>query len=113
MIMENISWNDRKILSRKVSNPRVSVICGAPPYQYLGGRIMKLSVIILVAAALFVAGVAQARHGHAQTVTLFGASTPKTPIDPDTNSVTLGVQFRSTQAGTIKGVRFYRASRST
>jgi hypothetical protein len=46
------------------------------------------------------------------TVTLFGTATPQTPVDPDTSSVTLGVQFYSTQAGTINGVRFYRAAKS-
>jgi hypothetical protein len=46
------------------------------------------------------------------TVTLFGTATPQTPVDPDTNSVTLGVQFYSTQAGTINGVRFYRGVKS-
>jgi hypothetical protein len=46
------------------------------------------------------------------TVTLFGTATPQTPVDPDTNSVTLGVQFFSTQAGSIKGVRFYRGAKS-
>jgi hypothetical protein len=47
------------------------------------------------------------------TVTLFGTATPQTPVDPDTNSVTLGVQFYSTQAGTINGVRFYRGAKSS
>jgi hypothetical protein len=46
------------------------------------------------------------------TVTLFGTATPQTPVDSDTNSVTLGVQFFSTQTGSIKGVRFYRGAKS-
>jgi hypothetical protein len=46
--------------------------------------------------------------GLAQTYTIFGNAAPKTAVDPDTNAVTLGVQFTSTQAGTISGVRFYR-----
>lgn len=49
----------------------------------------------------------------AQTVTLFGTGTPQTPIDPDTSAVTLGVKFYSTEAGTISGIRFYRAARNT
>jgi hypothetical protein len=46
--------------------------------------------------------------GLAQTYTIFGNATPKTPVDPDTSAVTLGVNFTSTQAGAISGVRFYR-----
>lgn len=67
--------------------------------------------ILCIAALLACAAFGRAE---AQTpVTLFGTGTPQTPIDSDPNSVTLGVQFRSSQAGTIKGVRFYRASRSS
>jgi hypothetical protein len=46
------------------------------------------------------------------TYTIFGSSIPKTPIDPDTAAVTLGVKFTSTQAGKISGIRFYRAQSS-
>jgi hypothetical protein len=65
---------------------------------------------------IFPAFLAWACLGRAEaqtTVTLFGSATPHTPIDSDTNSVTLGVQFRSTQVGHINGVRFYRAARSS
>jgi hypothetical protein len=47
------------------------------------------------------------------TYTIFGNATPKTAADPDTNAVTLGVQFTSTQAGTISGIRFYRGHTNT
>jgi uncharacterized protein DUF4082 len=47
-----------------------------------------------------------------QTVTIFGNATPKTPADPDTNAVTLGVKFYTIDAGSIKGIRFYRAVKS-
>jgi hypothetical protein len=51
--------------------------------------------------------------GLAQTYTIFGNGTPKNPVEPDTNAVTLGVQFTSTEAGTISGVRFYRGHSNT
>jgi hypothetical protein len=37
---------------------------------------------------------------------------PKNPID-DGNAVTLGVKFWSSQSGTISGIRFYRAAKSS
>jgi hypothetical protein len=43
-----------------------------------------------------------------QPITIFGNSAPLNPID-DGLSVTIGVKFWSTQAGTISGIRFYRA----
>jgi Domain of unknown function (DUF4082) len=46
--------------------------------------------------------------GLAQTYTIFGNAVPRTPVDPDTSAVTLGVKFTSTQAGEITGIRFYR-----
>jgi hypothetical protein len=42
------------------------------------------------------------------SVSIFGNTVPKTPVDPDGNAVTLGVKFTSTQAGKITGMRFYR-----
>jgi hypothetical protein len=46
--------------------------------------------------------------------TIFGTTTPKTdPADSDTGAVTLGVKFKSTQAGTISAIRFYRAARNS
>ena len=52
--------------------------------------------------------------GLAQTYTIFGNATPKNPTETvDGNAVTLGVKFTSTQAGTISGVRFYRARSSS
>jgi hypothetical protein len=47
--------------------------------------------------------------GLAQTYTIFGNATPKTPVDADTGAVTLGVKFTSAMTGQIVGVRFYRA----
>ena len=66
----------------------------------------KLLPIVLALLTLGHAAAAQS------PLTLFGNGTPKIPVDPDTNSVTLGVKFWSSQAGTIKGIRFYRAAQS-
>ena len=38
---------------------------------------------------------------------------PGTVSDPDSNAVELGVKFRSTVAGTVTAVRFYKGSRNT
>ena len=66
----------------------------------------KLLPIVLALLTLGHAAAAQS------PLTLFGNGTPKIPVDPDTNSVTLGVKFWSSQAGTIKGTPFYRAAQS-
>ena len=66
----------------------------------------KLLPIVLALLVLSQAAAAQS------PLTIFGNATPRTPIDPDTNAVTLGVKFQSSQAGMISGIRFYRAARS-
>jgi uncharacterized protein DUF4082 len=68
---------------------------------------IKLLTLVLAMVTLGQAAAAQS------PLTIFGNATPKTPVDPDTNAVTLGVKFRSSQPGTISGVRFYRAARSS
>ena len=45
--------------------------------------------------------------------TIFDFATPATIDSGDTSSVELGVEFTSTQAGTIVGVRFYKAPNNT
>jgi hypothetical protein len=67
----------------------------------------KLLPLVLTLLALGHAAAAQS------PLTLFGNGTPQLTIGQDTNSVTLGVKFWSSQAGTIKGIRFYRAAQST
>jgi hypothetical protein len=67
----------------------------------------KLLTLVLAMLTLGQAAAAQS------PLTIFGNATPKTPVDPDTNAVTLGVKFRSSQPGTISGIRFYRAARSS
>jgi hypothetical protein len=37
----------------------------------------------------------------------------KTAVDTDTNAITLGVKFWSTQAGTVSGIRFYRGAKNS
>jgi hypothetical protein len=67
---------------------------------------MKASTLAFVAFILFTIG------AHAQTYTIFGNAVPKTPVDPDTAAVTLGVKFTSSQPGKITGIRFYRGRSS-
>ncbi len=45
--------------------------------------------------------------------TIFDFATPTTIDSGDTSSVELGVQFRSATAGTINGIRFYKAATNT
>ena len=40
-------------------------------------------------------------------LTIFGNATPQTEVVPDSNAVTLGVRFRSTQPGKVSGIRFF------
>ncbi len=46
-------------------------------------------------------------------LTLFEQATPATIDVADSNSVMLGVKFRSDTAGTIRGIRFYKAAANT
>jgi hypothetical protein len=71
-------------------------------------RKFMLAPIIVAATLILGIGIAQA-----QTVTLFGTKMPKNTADTDTSAVTLGVKFKSAQAGTISAVRFYRAVKNT
>jgi Domain of unknown function (DUF4082) len=48
----------------------------------------------------------------AQSISIFGSAVPKNPID-DGNPVTIGVKFWSSQSGTVSGIRFYRAAKSS
>jgi hypothetical protein len=44
---------------------------------------------------------------------LWGFSSPTTPAYGDSNAVELGLRFRSTVAGTVEGVRFYKGAGNT
>jgi Domain of unknown function (DUF4082) len=69
---------------------------------------MKKALLIMAALALpVVLGCIRPAPAQ-QPLTIFGNGAPQIPVDPDTNAVTLGVKFWSTQAGTINGIRFYR-----
>lgn len=46
-------------------------------------------------------------------VTIFGATIPATPSAADTSVVELGMKFRSTVAGQVLGVRFYKGWNNT
>ncbi|MBX3021793.1 MAG: DUF4082 domain-containing protein [Bdellovibrionales bacterium] len=46
-------------------------------------------------------------------LTVLGSRIPANPADTDPNAVELGVKFRSTVAGKIKGIRFYRSAASS
>ena len=46
-------------------------------------------------------------------VTIFGSATPATVDSGDGNAVELGVQFQSSVAGTVTGIRFYKAGANT
>lgn len=68
------------------------------------------SVGVLLSVLLLACSVS-GRPSLAQSpLTIFGNSVPQTSVDPDTNAVTLGVKFWSTQAGSISGIRFYRGA---
>jgi hypothetical protein len=71
-------------------------------------KLIMLSPLVAVALILGI-GIAQAQQ---TPITIFGTATPKVPSDSDTNAVTLGVKFKSTQAGTVSAIRFYRAFRA-
>ncbi len=45
--------------------------------------------------------------------TIFGGTSPSTVDSEDTGSVELGVKFRSDVAGTVSGIRFYKAAANT
>ena len=59
----------------------------------------------------------ESAHSNAVTpqnlVTIFGSATPAQIDSSDFNAVELGVKFTSDVAGTINGVRFYKASTNT
>lgn len=51
--------------------------------------------------------------GTASVVSIWGATVPGVVDSADTPSVTLGVKFRSSVAGKITGIRFYKATTNT
>lgn len=51
--------------------------------------------------------------GTASVVSIWGATVPGVADSADSGSVTLGVKFRSSVAGKITGIRFYKAATNT
>src|SRR5664279_661508 len=66
--------------------------------------------IVISASAL---GPQAAAAATAVPLTIFQTTTPAVLADPDTNSVELGLQFRSAVAGKVTGLRFYKATTNT
>jgi hypothetical protein len=66
-----------------------------------------LFTILLVACSVSQTSRAQS------SINIFGTATPQTPVDTDTNAVTLGMKFWSAQPGTISGIRFYRGAKNS
>ncbi len=74
------------------------------------------TVLVASAAALVVAAVTAplqspqaAAAGTAYTIWSQDA-VPRTPADPDTSSVTVGVEFSSRVAGSVSGIRFFKSA---
>jgi len=64
-------------------------------------KLLAISVLILSA------------QGMAQTSFWTNSTIPSRQETTDTNSVTLGLKFYSTQPGSVTGVRFYKGSQNT
>lgn len=71
--------------------------CGSTPIGIAAG------LVILLAASL---------PCGAQSVSLFSATVPATPVAATARAITLGLKFWSSQPGTISAVSFYRAAKS-
>jgi polygalacturonase len=65
------------------------------------------SGMLFAAGAFFSVALAQASSS------LFGDATPAVVSNADTGAVTLGVKFRSSTAGTVSGIRYYKAADNT
>jgi hypothetical protein len=75
-----------------------------------GSTVLHRSVSLFV--VLILIAVMDARGSLAQSINVFGDAVPKNPIDQQF-PVTIGVKFWSSQPGSIAGIRFYRAVRSS
>ena len=70
------------------------------------------AVCLLVGALTFIVA-ATPSPALAQTDTIFGSSTPATIDSGDGHSIVVGVKFRSEVAGSVTGIRFYKAGTNT
>jgi hypothetical protein len=82
--------------------------------RYSGAGLVRRAALALAAIALLL-GLTVAAAGSAETPpdTIFGSATPATVNSGDAHSVVLGVKFRSEVAGSVTGVRFYKAATNT
>jgi hypothetical protein len=69
--------------------------------------------MVVLACTAFVALLSMARVAAAQPDTIFGGSSPATVDSGDGRSVELGVKFSSEVAGSVTGIRFYKATTNT
>lgn len=69
-------------------------------------KIRRLAAVLLMLLPVATATPAE------PAITIFGNTTPQTPVAPDAGALTLGVKFLSTQPGKILGIRFYRGAMS-
>lgn len=82
-----------------------------PWYALAAERGAALAAGISLLLALLVVSAAPASSG---TVSILNHSVqPATPVDPDRNSVELGIKFSSSSAGSISALQFYRSSAQT
>jgi hypothetical protein len=80
------------------------------------GRATRVCALALAwASALLVLGLLTAAAVSAESTpdTIFGSATPATVNSGDAHSVVLGVKFDSEVAGTVTGIRFYKAATNT
>jgi hypothetical protein len=68
-------------------------------------------LVVMCAAAVALLSIAQVAA--AQPDTIFGSGTPATVNSGDGRSVELGVKFSSEVAGSVTGIRFYKAAANT
>lgn len=78
-------------------------------------RLAHRLLVLVLGSVLVAAGFAASRAQAATSTTLFGTKTPtaseRSIADP--KAITVGVVFKSSQAGTIDGVRFYKGAGNT
>jgi hypothetical protein len=72
-----------------------------------------VATVVFAIVAVLIGVVQSGDPASARTDTFFGNTTPGTITDPESVSVTLGVQFSSAVDGTVTAVRFYKGPHNT